>query len=343
MSVETQHQFSNRTSGPEIIKRALGKPVPFEGENGTFTQSWFPICLSSAATPDFVRGFDFLDGRVIVFRDKDGQAHVMSAYCPHLGADLSIGDMVDGNVRCVFHHWKYGADGRCSGMPSKDPIPTNARLFKFPVCEKYGTIWAYNGLEPHYELPDFPYPDEDLVFKTRIFGNEIPTDPWILCANTPDMQHIRYLHGININGDNPHDIVEWTDHSMFYEFEGTHVTGDPVKHRLGIVGTSMYYQSTEFAGKWFGFVSPFTLNRPGRSTAFITVCARKDMGTPEEVDQYLEEIVELEKRVVIDDLMNMQTIHLKPGTLTRSDLTLSRFFDYLRAFPRAHPSADFIR
>lgn len=329
-------------AGP-TFRRPRGQPVPFEGEGGTFTQSWYPICMSSAATREFVRGFDFLDGRVIVFRDADGQAHVMSAYCPHLGADLSIGDMVNGQVRCVYHHWRYGADGRCAAMPSKDPIPAAARLFKFPVREKYGIVWAYNGLEPHYELPNFVVPDEDLVFKTKVFGEIVPVDPWVLCANTPDMQHIRYLHGIEINGDNPHDAVEWTDHSMFYEFEGTHVTGDPVQHRIGIVGTSMYFQSTNFAGRWFGFVAPFGLVRPGQSIVYITVCARKDMGTPQEIDLFLEQVAELEKRVVLDDLMNMQTIHLQPGTLTRSDLTLGHFFDYMRKYPRSHPSAEFIR
>lgn len=325
------------------FRRPRGLAVPFEGEGGTFTQSWYPICMSSAATADFVRGFDFLDGRVIVFRDAGGQAHVMSAYCPHLGADLSIGDMVNGQVRCVYHHWRYGPDGRCAAMPSKDPIPAAARLFKFPVCEKYGIVWAYNGLESHYDLPSFAVPDADLVFKTKVFGEIVPVDPWVLCANTPDMQHIRYLHGIEINGDNPHDAVEWTDHSMFYEFEGTHITGDRVQHRIGIVGTSMYFQSTNFAGRWFGFVAPFGLVRPGRSIVYITVCARKDMGTPEEIDQFLEQVAELEKRVVLDDLMNMQTIHLQPGTLTRSDLTLGHFFDYMRNFPRSHPSAEFIR
>jgi len=46
---------------------------------------------------------------------------------------------------------------------------------------------------------------------------------------------------------------------------------------------------------------------------------------------------------VLDDMMNMQTIHFRPGTLTRSDLTLGRFFDYMRKFLRAHPSMEFIR
>ncbi|MDA5194537.1 aromatic ring-hydroxylating oxygenase subunit alpha [Govanella unica] len=325
------------------FKRALGKPVPAEGEDGLFTQSWWPICYSSAASEHFVRGYDFLDGRVIVFRDKDGKAHVNSAFCPHLGADLSVGDMVDGAVRCVFHHWKYGADGRCVGMPSTDPIPPTARLFKFPTIEKYGLIWAFNGTEPHYDLPDFIYPDDELVYKIKIFPEALPVDPWIVCANTPDMQHIRYLHGININGGNPHDIVEWTDHSMLYEFEGTHTTGEPVSHKIGIIGTSMYFQETVFDGRWFGFVAPFGMPRPQQTLAFMAVCARKDMGTPEEIDAFLDYIIDLETNVVMEDLTNMQTIHFTPGTLTASDRTLARFFDYMRDFPRAHPSAEFIR
>ena len=39
----------------------------------------------------------------------------------------------------------------------------------------------------------------------------------------------------------------------------------------------------------------------------------------------------------------MDTIHLTPGTVTKSDKTLMRFFDYLCAFPRAHPSGPFIK
>jgi hypothetical protein len=80
-----------------------------------------------------------------------------------------------------------------------------------------------------------------------------------------------------------------------------------------------------------------------RSSTYIVVCARKDMGSAEEVDRYLEQVAELETRIVLDDVMNMQTIHLRPGTLTRADLTLGRFFEYMRKFPRAHPSAEFIR
>ncbi len=48
-------------------------------------------------------------------------------------------------------------------------------------------------------------------------------------------------------------------------------------------------------------------------------------------------------RVVGEDLPVVNTIHFRPGALTRSDRTLTRFFDYLRTYPRCQPSAEFIR
>lgn len=329
-------------SRKEPLRRPRSAQVEFEGEGGLFTQSWFPICTSSAATREFVRGFDFLDGRVIVFRDADGRAHVHSAYCPHMGADLSIGDMVDGNVRCVFHQWQYDGSGRCVRTACGDPPPPSARLFEFPTMEKYGLVWAYNGESPHYEIPDMPYPEKDLIFKMKVLGTA-PVDPWILVANTPDIQHIKYLHGIQVDGDDPHSLVEWTEHSMFYNFSGAHPTGERVRHRVGIVGTSMYWQSSDFAGQWFGFVAPFGLPRPGQSIIYFIVAARRDMGSPAEIERFLDFVLDVETKVVVEDMMNMETIHFRPGALTKADTTLARFFKYLRDFPRAHPAAEFIK
>jgi hypothetical protein len=130
---------------------------------------------------------------------------------------------------------------------------------------------------------------------------------------------------------------------MYYNFSGTHPTGQPVSHRVGIIGTSLYWQATDFAGQWFGFLAPFGMPRPGESLVYFVVAARKDMGTPEEIDRFLDFVLDVETKVVVEDMLNMQTIHFKPGTLTKADTTLSRFFNYMRAYPRAHPAADFIK
>lgn len=331
----------NRPRAGNPTGRIQGEKILFEGEDGLFTQSWFPICLSSDVPVGSVKGYGFLDGRIVVFRGEDGVAQVTSAFCPHLGADLRSGDVIGNDLRCAFHHWKYDGEGRCVATAIGDPPPPTARLYKFVSQEKFGIVWAFNGEEPHYDLPDFPYPEDQLVVRTIVNGEPNCVDPWVQCANTPDMQHIKALHNVKFTQDDPEDIA-WTDHSMLYSFSGIHTDGSPVDNVVGIYGTSLYYQTTDYAGRWFGFLNPMGLPQPGFAQNYMVLVARKDMGTPEEIEQFLDFVERLERGVVAEDLMVMSSLKFRPGTLTKSDKTLARFFEYMRAYPRAHPSRDFI-
>lgn len=323
-------------------RRVLGRAIPAEGENGLFSQSWFPLCLASEVPPGKVLGVDFLDGRVIVFRGVNGKAQVLSAYCPHLGSDLSVGDVQGDTVRCAFHHWQYDQEGRCVRTGIGDPPPPGACLFKFPTVEKHGLVWAFNGEVPLFEVPDFPYPDEELVMKVQAFDLLLPVDPWVICCNTPDLQHIKVLHSITFDQEDPDEEIEWTAHSMLYDFKGKHANGEPIEYRVGIYGTTIFYQSSVFNGRWFGAMAPFGLPRPGQTKTYIIIAARKADGTDAENEAFLEFAMDLEKKVVGEDVPIMQTIRFKPGTLTKSDKALAKFMQYLRNYPRAHPSAEFI-
>lgn len=340
MSVESLDRMH---SGVRVARRrVLGRPIPAEGENGVFTQSWFPMCLSSEVGPGQVIGMDFLDGRVVVFRGASGRAQVLSAYCPHLGSDLAVGDVQNDTIRCAFHHWQYDQNGVCVKTGIGDPPPPAACLFKFPTVEKHGLIWAFNGEEPSFAVPDFPYPDDELTTKVEAFDTLLPVDPWVICCNTPDMQHIKALHNITFEQEDPDEEVEWTDHSMLYDFKGRHANGEPIEYRVGIYGTTIFYQSSVFNGRWFGFIAPFGLPRPGQTKTYMIIAARKADSDAATTDAFLTFAMDLEKKVVSEDVPIMQTIRFKPGTLTKSDKALSKFLQYLRNFPRAHPSAEFI-
>src|SRR3546814_12903347 len=99
-------------------------------------QCWYPIALSRDLPKGKFIGSDLADGRVVIFRGEDGVARVMSAYCKHMGADLSVGgDIVGNDVRCPYHHWTYGDGGKCTGIASGDPIPRESNLASFPTAE----------------------------------------------------------------------------------------------------------------------------------------------------------------------------------------------------------------
>jgi phenylpropionate dioxygenase-like ring-hydroxylating dioxygenase large terminal subunit len=316
-----------------------------EGHNGLFSQTWLPVCLSRDVPRGTVIGRGFLDGRIAIFRGEDGIARVVSAYCAHVGADLSCGDVTRNELRCAFHHWRYDGQGRCIATGIGDPPPPAARLFRFPVCERWGIVFVFNGTEPTWSLPEFPFPDDELVLLTEPLP-ELPCDPWVVCANTPDIQHIKVLHGVRIEEDDDAIDVKWTDHSMLYRVHGTHQQGQPLALEVGIYGTSLFSQFGEIAGRWLGVMAPMGIPRPGCTQLYFVIAAHKGKGTELEESAALAHTrfgLELERKVVAEDYSILRRIHYRQGALTRSDRILGRFLDYVRRFPRVHPSAAHIR
>jgi len=321
-------------------QRPLAIRPPAEGEDGLFSLSWHPICLSGEVARGQVRGFDFLDGRIVVMRGEDGVAQVLSAFCPHLGADLAVGNVVGNTLRCAFHRWQYDCTGKCVKTASGDPAPPSARLFRFPTTERFGVVFAFNAEQPLFDLPAFPFPEDELLIRAERYAEQLPVDPWVICCNTPDVQHIRVLHGIKFDSEDPGAEAEWTDHSMLYDFTGTHAQGERLSFRVGIHGTTLFYQAGRIQGRWFGFLSPMKVVRPGRSELYMIIGVRRD---EPDAALFLEQMFELEKRVVAEDLDVLRTIRFHAGTLTASDRTLARFLAYLKRYPRAHAAGAFIR
>lgn len=320
--------------------RTFGPQVPNEGDAGLYTQSWFPICMSDEVAPGKVIGAPFLGGRVVVFRGEDGVAQVTSAYCPHLGADLAVGEVVGNQLRCAYHLWEFGREGSCLKTGCGDPPPPHAALFSFPTIEKHGLVWAFNGTKPWFDLPEWPYPAETLCTDTQNFPVPLHVDPWVICAQTPDIQHVVLLHKFDISGENPAKAVEWTNHSMFYQLDGAW-KGRRMDVRAGIVGTSMYFQTGTLDGRWFGFMTAMGLAGP-RDTRLFSVFAAQRSNDEAGDKAFLQDARQHELDIAMEDAQIGQTIRFKVGSLTRSDSTLARFLQYVRTFPRAHPSVEFI-
>lgn len=329
-------------AGSPDIEAPPRRPLPSEGGDGIFSETWFPVCLSNDVKSKQVIGRDFLDGRIAIYRDSHGKAHIFSAYCPHLGTDLSCGDIVDDRLRCPFHHWQFDHSGQCVQTAVADPPPKAARLFRFPVYERYGIIYAFNGVNPSWEPPTFPYPDAELCLVQRTFPN-IGCEPWVVCANTPDVQHIRALHKVHV--ENPKDIA-YTDHSMRYAFRGRHLEGHQLEWNVAIHGTNIFFQEGETGGTWVGVAAPMGLPRPGQCEIYMVVATRIKDRSPAGLAKAkadAEALMALEEQIVFEDVPILQRIRYRQGLLTRSDMGLAQFLDYLRKYPRSHRSSDFIK
>jgi phenylpropionate dioxygenase-like ring-hydroxylating dioxygenase large terminal subunit len=125
----------------------------------------------------------------------------MDARCSHLGSDLGAGQVVGDGIRCPFHDWTYGSDGRCRHIPAQNYIPDGARQACYATEERNGLIFLFNGSRPQFPLPFFPTRAPDELVPSRPFGTVLDC-PWYMAgANAFDLQHFRAAHDRRLEGE----------------------------------------------------------------------------------------------------------------------------------------------
>jgi 3-ketosteroid 9alpha-monooxygenase subunit A len=173
----------------------------------TFPRGWFAVARSSdvVAAPRALRMF----GRDLVhYRGQSGRAVLLDAHCPHMGAHLAAEQTsgaararIEGDaIRCPYHSWRFGPDGRCDQIPYFDgPIPPAARLRGYPVEERFGCVFAWHdseGGEPDYPLPDLPEWNDPAWFRCTFDAlGTLAVHPQEIVDNLVDARHFGPIHG----------------------------------------------------------------------------------------------------------------------------------------------------
>jgi phthalate 4,5-dioxygenase oxygenase subunit len=89
-----------------------------------------------------------LGEKPIAFRDSNGKVGVMDHRCPHRCVSLLFGRNEEGGIRCVYHGWKFDADGNCADMANIPPhrdFRQKVHAEAYKTAERAGLIWVYMG------------------------------------------------------------------------------------------------------------------------------------------------------------------------------------------------------
>ena len=296
-----------------------------------FHRSWFPLALLNEIAAGQVIGRDVLGTRVVCYRDASGRAVVQGAYCPHLGADLSVGQVIDGQIRCAYHHWRFDCTGRCVDIPAGDRIPPAARVPTYPSAEAWGLVWVFNGPTPDFDPPRIPGAEEgDLVIETH-FRCVRDVDPWVATSNGVDFQHLRTLHGLPAVDP---DAVRGGEHSIEYRIESPAFVPEGL-----ITGVNTFSQHLAFGDSDMFMLFSGAPIAHGRTMVFYAYGVRDGGRGRDAVAEKLESVGRLVRQLIAEDAPVLDTIRFRPGVLVASDRHLARFFQYVRRFPRAQPPA----
>lgn len=111
-----------------------------------YARGWHCLGKSEEYTAKPVQ-LNYFGSKLVAYRGAEGQLIVLDGYCPHMGADLSLGYVEGDSLRCSMHAWRWGSDGVCDDIPYAKNIPPKACIKPWPTLERNGLVYVYNDPE----------------------------------------------------------------------------------------------------------------------------------------------------------------------------------------------------
>ena len=191
-----------KTAGPTLPYshdlRLASYPPPYP-------DGWYRVLGSKSLRRGQVRYIECLGRALVVWRSEDADdVFAMSAFCPHLGANLAHGRVCRNRIECPFHAWQFTGDGRAARVPYSDTVPTRVATESFPVQEVHGQIFMYHrgggarqqaGEAVPYPVPRIPEVDDgSFVFRGHHDAGRVRMHMIELIENAADPAHFTYLH-----------------------------------------------------------------------------------------------------------------------------------------------------
>jgi len=219
-----------------------------------------------------------LMGEELVAWRHAGKVHVWKDLCIHRGAQLSKGWVIEGNVVCPYHGWRYNSEARCVLIPAHPDLepPPKARAFPLRYAERYGFIWASLG-NPAHEIPVFPEWGKDEFRIVHAGPYPFGANAFRSVENFIDATHFPFVHaGLNGVMTAPDKI---NDYQVTSGPEGLATSGVRVyqpygDHRQVPVNAEYFYRvfrpTTAYFSKLVKIADPAQAHRGGDQDCFTT-------------------------------------------------------------------------
>jgi 3-ketosteroid 9alpha-monooxygenase subunit A len=186
--------------------------------DGWYAVAWEEDINPKKGLPGKICGKD-----VVVFKTESGNVNVFDAYCPHLGAHLGYGGVVEGNsIVCPFHNWSFGESGACDGVRCVDkPIKASVKKWRSVVVDGMVMAWYSAGHEePLWQVDSYwdegwtkPALTDSCQWVLRVHVQDI-------CENGIDTAHFAAVHGTEDFADKLE--VNYHKHKAYWSTTGEH-------------------------------------------------------------------------------------------------------------------------
>jgi phthalate 4,5-dioxygenase len=240
---------------------------------------WMPILLDrELAEPDGEPvKVQVLGERLVAFRDSNGKIGLLDEFCPHRRVSLWLGRNEECGLRCVYHGWKFDADGNCveqMNEPGENSFAEKVHIKHYPTLEQGGIIWAYLG--PAEKTPPPPCFEFTQVAAThRHVSKVIEECNWLQALEGGiDTSHAPILHRTLIASAR-HPGID--PRSPFVRGRAPTLEVDLTEYGYRYAGVRKLPEGGSYV-RGYHYVMPFTQLRPASLFGSVLVANPSDAG-----------------------------------------------------------------
>jgi vanillate O-demethylase monooxygenase subunit len=157
--------------------------------------AWYVAC-----TPDEIAdkplGRKICSEPIVFYRGQGGEVAALEDFCPHRGAPLSLGKVVDGKLVCGYHGLEMGCDGKTVAMPGQR-VRGFPAIRSYPVVERR-LIWVWPGdaAQADAAIPHIVVRQPEWAYGGGLY--HIQCDYRLMIDNLMDLTHETYVHSTSI-------------------------------------------------------------------------------------------------------------------------------------------------
>ncbi len=176
-----------------------------DGYPPPYPDGWYRLMCSDSLRRGQARYLECLGRALVLWRREDADdVFAMTAFCPHLGANLAAGRVCADRIECPFHGWQFTGDGRAVSVPYSAHVPSGAAAETFPVEEVHGHIFMYHRIGGPSRRADEEVPfgvprvaefdDGRFVDRGHYDAGRTRTHIIEMIENAADTAHFGHLH-----------------------------------------------------------------------------------------------------------------------------------------------------
>ena len=232
---------------------------------------WYVIYRTERLRRGSLVGIVRFGERYALWRTPKGVVGCVKDVCPHRGASISQGTVLEETVQCPFHGLEFTHQGTCRRVPamgSSWTVPERYHTVYLPVQEAHGFIWAWYGESSSSvqvldvsSLPPIPFFDTIDPSGHRVIHEEVWPVHYTRCIeNQLDVLHLPFVHASTIGRggrtvvNGPKVVVQDTSPEVPIHF---HVYVDNQKDSGQVaVPPKAYTKPIDPAGQHLEFIFP---------------------------------------------------------------------------------------